>query len=79
VFAEKTHADAVFGTKAHQERTARNIAETDNAAYRMNGQPQADLFFDLDSDCLAFLGEIGALRGDKKGIEMFFHDSPVMR
>ena len=42
----------------------------------MDGEPEADLLLHLDDDRFSLLGEIGTLRRDEKGIEMFLHGSP---
>jgi hypothetical protein len=75
VLRKEAYADAVFGAEAHQKRTARDVPETDNATDRVDGEPQADFPLHLDDNRFSLLGEVGTLRRDKQGVQMFLHGS----
>ena len=77
VLRQEADADAVLGAEAHQKGAARDVPEADDAADRVDGEPEADLLLHLDDDRLPLLGEVGALGRDEQRIEMFLHGSQV--
>jgi hypothetical protein len=79
VLRQKTQGHVAFGAKTHQIRAAGDISETDNPGYSMDWDPEPDLSVNLDDNRLPFFGEIGPLRGHKKGIEMLFHGVSIIR
>ena len=70
---EEADADTVLRTEAHQEGAARHVPKTDNTANRMDGKAEADILLHFDDDRLPLLSEVGTLRRDKQGVQVFFH------
>jgi hypothetical protein len=64
VFGKEADGDAMLATMAEKERAAQNIAEADESADVVDGQPGSDNLFGFDDDGFAFLAEVGALGGN---------------
>jgi hypothetical protein len=55
MLAEEAQAHFILGAEPHQEWTASNVAETDNAADGMDGHAEAHVAINLNRYRLAFL------------------------
>ena len=78
VFGEETQTHVALAAEPHQKRTAADIAEAGNGAQSMQRHAQSRLAIDAHRHSFAVLGEVGALGGDKQGVEVLFHTSSTI-
>jgi len=76
VFGKEREADAMFGAEAHEEGTATDLAEADDAGECVDGDAQFGFLLDTDSDGFAIASKPCALSSDVKRVEKRFNRNP---
>ena len=76
VLGKEGEADAMFGTEAHEERAAADLAKADDTGEGVDGDAQFGFLLDPNGDSFTVTGEPCALRGDVKRVEERFNRNP---